>query len=137
MDLINTLISVIQGDLLPGSSFAIDGIGIEVLSETKFVLDLPGETKTVCDLSRFLGNHYPLAFTEKQAMNKDIQEKLMSSLDRLFPLVESVLRDMEPGKWLEITHLMKFARSKNGSIVLRIVEGQGFAYFVKGPELPA
>lgn len=67
----------------------------------------------------------------------NIQETFSNKIDRLITLAESVLKDMEPGQWLEVTQLMKFTRSKNGSIVIKVGQGPDFAYYVKGPGLVA
>jgi len=76
----------------------------------------------------------PVAFTEDRAMS--IQD-IPSKIDRLITLAESVIKDTEPGRWMEVTQLMKFARSRNGSIVMAVAQGRGFAYYVKGPEMAA
>lgn len=67
----------------------------------------------------------------------NIHETFSNNIDRLITLAESVLKDMEPGRWLEVTQLMKFSHSRDGSIVIKVAQGQGFAYYVKEPELPA
>ena len=64
MNLIQTILAIINGDLEPGACTIIDGIKIEVLSVTKFILELPGEAKTICDISGYLSTQYPFLVIE-------------------------------------------------------------------------